>query len=225
MQNLLTNIPGQTISMPVIAFNVVISFVLGILISYIYKITHRGISYSQSFIHTLVLLCMIVSVVMMTIGNNLARAFGLVGALSIIRFRTAVKDTKDTAYVFWVLATGMAIGTGNYSIALVSCAIISLGVFVLSKGNFASIKKHDFILRFQFTKDKHLDKSLTDLFEEYLRYYHLVTINLLKNTMYQYTYYIKFESDQSKDEFIKKLGDLKETDKIYLISAAHDVEL
>ena len=225
MQNLFTNTLSQTISMPVIAFNVVTSFILGALISYIYKVTHRGISYSQSFIHTLVLLCMIVSVVMMTIGNNLARAFGLVGALSIIRFRTAVKDTKDTAYVFWVLATGMTIGTGNYSIAFVSCAIISLGAFVLSKGNFASIKKHDFILRFQFTKDKHSDKSLTDLFEEYLRYYHLVTLNLLKNTMYQYTYYIKFESDQSKDEFIKKLGDLKETDKIYLISAAHDVEL
>jgi len=153
MESLFSSTLSQTISIPIIAFNIILSLGLAVLVAYVYQITHRGISYSQSFIHTLVLLCMIVSVVMMVIGNNLARAFGLVGALSIIRFRTAVKDTKDTAYVFWVLAIGMAIGTGNYSIALISIVIIAFGVFVLSRGNFASIKKHDFILRFQFNKE------------------------------------------------------------------------
>ena len=87
-----------------ILINIVLGFVLGIVISYVYKKTHKGLSYSQSFMLTLVFVTIIVSAVMMIIGNNLARAFALVGALSIIRFRTVVKDTKDTAYVFLALA-------------------------------------------------------------------------------------------------------------------------
>ena len=75
--------------------NVSVAFLLGLFISYVYKKTHKGLSYSQSFMLTLVFVTIIVAIVMMIIGNNLARAFALVGALSIIRFRTVVKDTKD----------------------------------------------------------------------------------------------------------------------------------
>ena len=78
-----------------ILFNLVISFFLGFVISLVYKKTHKGLSYSQSFVLTNIFLAVIVSMVIMIIGNNLARAFALVGALSIIRFRTVIKDTKD----------------------------------------------------------------------------------------------------------------------------------
>ena len=76
-----------------ILLNLSLSFILGMIISYVYKITHKGLSYSQSFILTVVFVTIIVSMVIMVIENNLARAFALVGALSIIRFRTVVKDT------------------------------------------------------------------------------------------------------------------------------------
>ena len=79
-----------------ILINMLLAFILGLFISYIYKITHKGLSYSQSFMLTIVFVALIVSMVMMVIGNNLARAFALVGALTIIRFRTVIKDTKDT---------------------------------------------------------------------------------------------------------------------------------
>ena len=97
-----------------ILINLVLSFILGVLISLIYKKTHKGLSYSQSFMVTNIFVAVIVCMVIMIIGNSLARAFALVGALSIIRFRTVVKDTKDTAYIFWSLAAGMAAGTGSY---------------------------------------------------------------------------------------------------------------
>ena len=84
-----------------ILINLVLSFILGVLISLIYKKTHKGLSYSQSFMVTNIFVAVIVCMVIMIIGNSLARAFALVGALSIIRFRTVVKDTKDTAYIFW----------------------------------------------------------------------------------------------------------------------------
>ena len=111
-----------------ILLNLSLAFILGMIISYTYKITHKGLSYSQSFILTIVFVTIIVSMVII-IENNLARAFALVGALSIIRFRTVVKDTKDTAFIFLGLAAGLACGTSNYFIAISGTLIISLIIF------------------------------------------------------------------------------------------------
>ena len=110
-----------------IIINLIISFILGVVISLVYKRTHKGLSYSQSFMITNIFIAVIVCMVIMIIGNNLARAFALVGALSIIRFRTVVKDTKDTAYIFWALAAGMACGTGSYFLAIAGTVIITDG--------------------------------------------------------------------------------------------------
>ena len=132
-----------------IILNLVFSFILGIIISIVYKKTHKGLSYSQSFMITNIFVCVIVCMVIMIIGNSLARAFALVGALSIIRFRTVVKDTKDTAYIFWSLAAGMACGTGSYFLALAGTIILSGIAFILFFTNFGSIIKSEFILQFR----------------------------------------------------------------------------
>ena len=115
-----------------ILVNLLVAAILGLFISVVYKNTHRGLSYSQSFIVTIILVTVIVSMVMMVIGNNIARAFALVGALSIIRFRTVVKDTKDTAFVFMALAAGMAAGTSSYFLAIVGTGVISSVAFLLT---------------------------------------------------------------------------------------------
>ena len=132
-----------------IIINICVAFLLGMFISFIYKNTHKGLSYSQSFMLTLVYVTIIVSIVMMIIGNNLARAFALVGALSIIRFRTVVKDTKDTAYIFWSLASGMATGTGSYFLAIAGNTILSLIAYIFFKTNYGSVIKSEFILQFR----------------------------------------------------------------------------
>ena len=132
-----------------IILNLVLSFILGIIVSVVYKKTHKGLSYSQSFMITNIFVCVIVCMVIMIIGNSLARAFALVGALSIIRFRTVVKDTKDTAYIFWSLAAGMACGTGSYFLALAGTVVISGIAFILFYTNFGSIIKSEFILQFR----------------------------------------------------------------------------
>ena len=126
-----------------ILVNIILSFFLGLFISYIYKITHKGMSYSQSFMITNIFIALIVCMVIMIIGNNIARAFALVGALSIIRFRTVVKDTKDIAYIFWSLASGMAAGTGSYYIAIIGTIIISVVAIILFKTNYGSIYKSE----------------------------------------------------------------------------------
>ena len=94
-----------------ILLHLTLAFALGIALALVYRGTHKGLSYSQSFTLTVVFVTVIVAATMMVIGGSLARAFALVGALSIIRFRTVVKDTKDTTFVFAGLAVGMAAGT------------------------------------------------------------------------------------------------------------------
>ena len=141
-----------------ILINLVLSFILGVLISFIYKKTHKGLSYSQSFLVTNIFVCVIVCMVIMIIGNSLARAFALVGALSIIRFRTVVKDTKDTAYIFWSLAVGMAAGTGSYFLAIAGSIIISGIALILFYTNFGSIIKSEFIVQFRINSN---DSNIT----------------------------------------------------------------
>jgi hypothetical protein len=132
-----------------IVLNLAIAFAIGLVVAITYKYTHKGLSYSQSFLLTLVLMTPIVAMVMMVIGNSLARAFALVGALSIIRFRTVVKDTKDTIYIFLALAVGMAAGTSSYFLAFSGAAFVSLSAFMLHFTNFGSLYKTEFIVRFR----------------------------------------------------------------------------
>jgi uncharacterized membrane protein YhiD involved in acid resistance len=95
-----------------------VSTLLCLALSQVYRYTHRGTSYSQSFTVTMFAMAVCTAVVMMIIGSNIARAFSLVGALSIIRFRTAVKDPRDTGYLFATMVAGMGCGTGFYVAAI-----------------------------------------------------------------------------------------------------------
>tara|TARA_B100000530_G_C15726594_1_gene396103 strand:+ start:96 stop:632 length:537 start_codon:yes stop_codon:yes gene_type:complete len=119
---------------------------------------------------TNVFVSVIVCMVIMIIGNNLARAFALVGALSIIRFRTVVKDTKDTAYIFWSLASGMALGTGSYFLAIAGNTIISLIAYILFKTNYGSIVKSEFILQFRIKSgDKKISENYYKILSKYTK--------------------------------------------------------
>ena len=102
-----------------VLLNLLVAFLCGLVIAQTYKLTFGGASYSKSISNSLVVLAMITTVVIIVIGNNLARAFGLVGAMSIIRFRTAVKDPMDIVFIFFSLAIGLAAGVGLAQIAIV----------------------------------------------------------------------------------------------------------
>lgn len=152
MQDNLLNAMGSllTYTYPEMLINILLATVLGFVVSIVYRYTHKGLSYSQSFTQTILFVAVIVAIVMMVIGSSLARAFALVGALSIIRFRTVVKDTKDTAFVFAALALGMAAGTSNYFLAAAGTVLLSLLAMAVYKFNYGALYKSEFILRFNF---------------------------------------------------------------------------
>lgn len=107
-----------------IFLNIIMAAVFGILIYISYYSTHRGTIYSKKFNASLVVLTVLTATVMTVIGNNLALSLGMVGALSIVRFRTAVKDSRDTIYIFWTIIVGICCGVGDYAVAAVGSVVV-----------------------------------------------------------------------------------------------------
>ena len=125
------------LSLESIIFNVLVSAVLGMFIFVSYMITHRGTIYSKKFNASLIVMTVLTGTVMTVIGNNIALSLGMVGALSIVRFRTAIKDSRDTLYIFWTVIVGICCGVGDYLVAAIGSAItfIVLLIFGLIKSD------------------------------------------------------------------------------------------
>ena len=126
----------QTISIssfPTVLVTLLIAFAVGVFIFWIYKMNFRGVMYSQNYALSLVLLCIITAPVVLCIRQSLALSLGMVGALSIVRFRTAVNDPLDTAYMFWSLTMGILIGAGQFFLAAVAVIGIALLITIISR--------------------------------------------------------------------------------------------
>ena len=209
-----------------IIINLILSFVLGLIISVVYKYTHKGLSYSQSFMITNIFVAVIVCMVIMIIGNSLARAFALVGALSIIRFRTVVKDTKDTAYIFWSLAAGMASGTGSYFLAIAGTFIITSIAFILDKTNFGSIIKSEFILQFRTISN---NSETSSLFNKTISKFSKSSTLLSSESSedgesIKLSFDIVLKDEKNQTQLISELSKIAGLKEIVIIAAKSDVD-
>ncbi|MFW6163330.1 MAG: DUF4956 domain-containing protein [Planctomycetota bacterium] len=131
-----------------VALAFLLSFVLGQATAWMYMWTHSGLSYSRSFVQSLVLLPIVLAMAMvvLTMANSLVIAFGLMGAVAIVRFRNILKDTRDTAFLLLALVIGVAVGTGAFEIAVVGTGAICLVLGLLHVTAFGSRQRFDVIL-------------------------------------------------------------------------------
>tara|TARA_X000001036_G_scaffold159954_1_gene151735 strand:+ start:339 stop:1025 length:687 start_codon:yes stop_codon:yes gene_type:complete len=227
MENALNSLKPTSVYAPnEIIINLLLSFVFGLAISLIYKKTHKGLSYSQSFMITTVFVSVIVCMVIMIIGNNLARAFALVGALSIIRFRTVVKDTKDTAYIFWSLASGMATGTGSYFLAIAGNIILSLIAYTLHKTNYGSIIKSEFILQFRIKSgDNQISKNYNKILSKFTKTQTLLSSESSEdNSSIKISLDIVMKEDLDQNSLLKEMSSLDGLSEVIIIAAKTDID-
>jgi hypothetical protein len=136
-------IPNQPANLLTVLLSLVVATILPIPIALLYMKTHKDETYTQSFVQSLILISIVVAAVMLVIGNNIARAFGLIGAVAIIRFRTKVKDPRDTTFLFLCITLGMACGLGLYYISIITTIFISCIMILLWKLNFGKKKEPD----------------------------------------------------------------------------------
>ncbi len=116
-----------------ILLNLLVAAVIGFVIFLSYRLSHNGAIYSQKFNVSLVTLTVLTATVMTVIGNNIALSLGMVGALSIVRFRTAIKDSRDTVYIFWTIIVGICCGVGDYVVAAIGSSVVFLVLLVLGR--------------------------------------------------------------------------------------------
>ena len=114
-----------------IVARLLMSVIMGIFIAISYKISHTGTLYSRKFNVSLFTLAILTTMVMTVIGNNVALSLGMVGALSIVRFRTAIKDSRDTMYIFWSIIVGICCGVGDYTVASIGTAVVFFALLIV----------------------------------------------------------------------------------------------
>lgn len=167
---------GQEIHLDKLLGRLCLAFLLGLAVAAIYWLTQRaslgngsGAERPTSFVSTLTLLSVLIAMVTQVIGDNLARAFGLVGALSIVRFRTIVEDTRDTAFVIFAVVVGMSVGAGQPEVGLGGLAVVTVAAFVTRPRALAVNQARPmWTLTIRLGVGHGADKLLQDLFQEHL---------------------------------------------------------
>lgn len=199
------------------AANLLLALICGTFIALLYRITYRGISYSSSFVNSIIMLTMITALVIMVIGNNLARAFGLVGAMSIIRFRTAVKDTQDIMFIFFALGIGLSAGVGVYAITITGTLFIGLAMFLTAKLNYANPKKKEFLLQINADGNETPDNAFSATLGKYCSNYKLINIKALGdeyNNMLESSYYVNLKNEDKSDVLVNELKRIKGVNQV-----------
>ncbi|PIP73509.1 MAG: hypothetical protein COW88_01800 [Candidatus Lloydbacteria bacterium CG22_combo_CG10-13_8_21_14_all_47_15] len=218
------NLTQTELSSAIVVFNLLFAFALLLVIVFVYKRTHQGLSYSPSFIFTLIIVGILGSVVMMVVQNNLVGAFALLGAFSLIRFRTILKETRDIAFVFFALVIGVAVGTSHYSIALISTVIISLIILGLYRYHIGSMTSNvGFILTFNAKKNINMDevRKVISGFAESFEFLQAKTYGVDTNT---YIFSIKLKDTFDSAKLINELHDKDLISSVNIISGEKSVE-
>jgi uncharacterized membrane protein YhiD involved in acid resistance len=190
-----------------IFYNSIVALICGFFILLLYRVTYNGPSYSRSFANSLVILTMITALVIMIIGNNLARAFGLVGAMSIIRFRTAIKDTQDIVFIFFSLSVGMAAGAGLHGIAIVGSGLVGVVTYLLSLGRGAALKRREFLLQFSLNGNANEESpAYLPVMKKYCKTHKLINMKSIQDgTTLELSFYVGLKDQDKGTQFLREL--------------------
>lgn len=209
-----------------ILLTIVLSFILSVIVGWTYQITHRSSTYTQSYVHTLVLMSMVVAIIMLIIGSNIARAFTLVGALSIVRFRNAIKDTRDVGFIFFAMAVGMACGTRFYFLGTVATVVICFLMWAMIKFNFFAKPVSRHLLKVRLAADLSYEKVFEGAFRRFLNQWELVAMETVQaGTLTELVYSVEMKTHANLQAFLSELSTLNGNNKVVLLTGQQEIDL
>ena len=198
----------------------VLALLFGGAVAFVYRRTRHGLAASHSFTTTLVLLAVLIAMVTEVIGDNVARAFSLVGALSIVRFRTVVRDTQDTAYVIFAVAVGMAVGANDPWVALIGLVVIGIAAVLMKKGRGPlSGAENDmpFVLHVRVGLGHDVQALLGGAFDRHLSHRELLSMATAKQGMaIEVSYRAALKSERSPEVIIAELNRIEGVQSVAL---------
>jgi len=215
-----------TFSVGDIAIALSLSFVLSAMIAWVYRFTHRNVSYSQSYVQTLVILGMLIALIMLVVGSNIARAFALVGALSVVRFRNAIKETRDVGFIFLVMGVGMAAGTRFYTLAIVAAIVISLIIVVMFRFNWFAASVQRQVVKVQIPPDGNYTEAVQDVLIAQTSEFELVSIESIRGgALTELTYTVRLKKGSEPGTLIAALGERTGGQRVTVLTGYDQADL
>lgn len=202
-----TTAPGQ-LPLDQALLGMLLAFILGQVAAWTYMYTHTGLSYSSAFVQSIILLTVLISLAMMVIGSNIVIAFGLIGALAVIRFRNILKDTRDTAFIFFALVIGMATGTGSINLALLGTAVFCVLLLYLFWTHFGHLNMGDGFVRIHLDTEQCKRASAQGILDRYCRSTHLVSQRFQESGHGELAYRLIMRDPERADDMVAELKEV-----------------
>ena len=208
-----------------IIFALGLSFILNLLIAAVYKATYRGSEFSQDYVHSLLILGTVVSVVVMVVHvdkeHSQATAFGIFAAFSIIRFRTAVSQSRDIGFLFVAMAAGLGVGARAYALASATTIIICAIIYLFSKADLFAPARASHRLRVRVTNDIPYDVVFAECFAKFLHDFDLISVESIQaGMMTELRYNVHLKDSGKPGEFVAAIQQLNGNNRVLLTSAA-----
>jgi len=217
--------PAHVAGIPEILFAILFSFALNSLIAAVYKRTYRGARYSQDYVHTLLILGTVVTMVIMVVHGNSATAFGMFAAFSIIRFRRSVSQSRDIGFIFLAMATGLAVGAQQYLLALITVPLVCAIIWAISARDLFVAQRSSHLLRIRVGNDCDYDVAFAEVFGRYLSDHELTSVETIQaGMMTEVAYEITLRDVRQLNGFVTALQMVNGNNRVIVTRAAEQAE-
>ncbi|MEO7190883.1 MAG: DUF4956 domain-containing protein [Vicinamibacterales bacterium] len=211
---------GAAVSPLEVATRLAVAMMLGLVVAWIYRHTRSGSEFTATFPPTLVLLAILIAMVTQVIGDSVARAFSLVGALSIVRFRTVVRDTQDTAFVIFAVVVGMAVGARDPWVALIGIGVVGGAAFLMMSRPSAtpSSSLTPFVLHVRVGLGHDMNGPMAAAIDTFVSDRRLLSVGTAKQGMaLDASYVVRFRKDKSAEDLVKALNRIEGVQAVELV--------
>jgi uncharacterized membrane protein YhiD involved in acid resistance len=203
-----------------------LAFLLSTVVATVYRWTFQSLSYSRSFVHTMVLGSMIVCLMIMVIGNSLARGLGILGTLAIVRYRTPVRDPRDMTFLFACFGIGVGCGSAVFGVAIIGTIVISSAMLLLHWSPFASRRHQEALLRFMLPSNSSSDEHVKEIMRANCSAFSLIAMREAgQGDLIEYCYHVRLVDPSYQADLIEALSTIQDLSEPNLLLQRATVEL
>jgi uncharacterized membrane protein YhiD involved in acid resistance len=203
-----------------------ISIVLNLAIAILYRKTYKGTRYSQDYVQTLIIIGVVTTILIMTVSGNGAIAFGMFAAFSIIRFRRNLGQSRDLAFVFFAMATGMVVGARQYQMAMIITVIVGAAIYVLSKTDAFAPRRASHLLTLRMTSDMDFEALLKPVFEEFADQIQLIRVSSAQaGMMTELRYGVQMKVDANTQRLLEALHHACGNNRVILVPTGQELDI
>jgi len=210
----------------ILLYTLVLSFVLSTVLAFVYQKTFRGLSYSRNYVQAIILISIVAAMVIQAVGDSLARGLGIMAAMAIIRFRTNLKDPRDTLFLFAGLAAGIACGAYAFGVAIIGTLGFAAASLLLYYSPLGPDNFFDGMLRFNMPSEAEESKRMEEIFKRYCKAFSLVTLREIEQGQrLDYAYHIKLRRGKTHEQFLHEIKTLQTISGVNLMLQEATVDL